>query len=209
MSGKKTKSRADRTALIVIDMQEKLIPAMYEMQSLILRAETLLRGCALMNQPIIFTQQYTKGLGETIEPIRNAYVEAASSANENVKLAIEDQIMPHQHITFSHIEKTDFSAVGEPAFIAALDATGCRNVALCGVEAHICVLQTAEDLRKLGYAVSVAADATASRREIDAHFAYSRMTQDGITVTTSETLLFGFLKNSKHSMFRQISELVK
>jgi nicotinamidase-related amidase len=209
MAGKKTEFNTGNTALIVIDMQEKLVPAMHEMHDLILRTEVLLRGCALLNAPVIFTQQYTKGLGETIEPIKNAYIEAASSANENVKLAVEDQLMPHAHIVFSHIEKTDFSAAGEPAFMNALDRTGCHKVIICGVETHVCVLQTAEDLKNLGYTVNVAADATASRREIDADFAYSRMRHGGITVTTSEALLFGFLKSSKHPAFRQISELVK
>jgi nicotinamidase-related amidase len=209
MTGKKTTAYTENSALIVIDMQEKLVPAMHEMHDLIIRTETLLRGCTLLNLPVIFTQQYTKGLGETIEPLKNAYVEAASSANENVKLAVEDQLMPHEHIVFSHVEKTDFSAASEPAFMDKLDKTGCRKVVICGVEAHICVLQTAEALRDLGYTVSVAADATASRRSDDADFAYSRMRRGGITVTTSEALLFGFLKSSKHPMFRQISELVK
>jgi nicotinamidase-related amidase len=190
-------------------MQEKLVPAMHEMHSLILRTETLLRGCALLNMPVLFTQQYTKGLGKTIDPIKNAYIEAASGANKNVKLAIEDQLMPHEPIVFSSIEKTAFSAANEPAFMDALDSLGCRNVVICGVEAHVCVLQTAEDLKRLGYAVSVAADATASRREIDSRFAHSRMAQGGITVTTSEALLFGFLKSSAHPVFRQISDLVK
>jgi nicotinamidase-related amidase len=134
-------------------MQEKLVPAMHELHSLILRTQTLLRGCALLNMPVLFTQQYTRGLGKTIDPVKNAYIEAASSANKNVKLAIEDQLVPHEPIVFSHIEKTAFSAASEPAFMDALDSLGCRSVALCGVETHVCVLQTAEELRKLGYTV--------------------------------------------------------
>jgi nicotinamidase-related amidase len=209
MTEKLTRPGADDAALIIIDMQEKLVPAMHEMHSLIHRTETLLRGCVLLRLPVFFTQQYTKGLGETIEPIRNAYIEAVLSTDENVKLATEDQFMPRKQVEFSYVEKTAFSAAAEPAFIDALEAAGRRELILCGIEAHVCVLQTAEDLAKLGYAVSVVADAAASRREIDAAFAYSRMAGEGITVTTVEALLFEIVKDSTHPMFRQISALLK
>jgi nicotinamidase-related amidase len=209
MSEKKTAPDADGPALIVIDMQEKLVPAMYEMHSLIHRAETLLRGCALLNVPVVFTQQYTKGLGETIAPIRGAYVESAMGASENVKLAIEDQRTPREQIRFTRVEKTSFSVMGEPAFVDALERTGRRELIICGVEAHVCVLQSAEDLHTRGYEVSVAADAISSRRRTDLDFACSRMIRKGVTVTTTEALLFGLMKGAKHPMFRQISALVK
>ncbi|MDR1496514.1 MAG: isochorismatase family protein [Clostridiales Family XIII bacterium] len=205
---KKTFGATD-AALIVIDMQEKLVLAMHEMHNLIHRTETLLKGCVLLNLPIIFTQQYTKGLGETIAPIRDAYIESVLSMDENVKLATEDQFMQNKHVEFSHIEKTAFSAAAEPAFMDALEAAKRREVLLCGIESHVCVLQTAEDLLDRGYAVKVAADATASRREIDADFAYARMARKGITVTTSEALLFEIMEGSEHPMFRQVSALVR
>jgi nicotinamidase-related amidase len=210
MPENRLRSAADDAALVVIDMQEKLTPAMHEMHNLIHHVEVLVRGCALLDVPVLFTQQYTKGLGETIAPIRNAYVESASGTNENVKYAIDDQLMPPLGgVSFSHIEKNSFSAMDEPAFVSALESAARREVILCGVESHVCVMQSAQDLHALGYTVRVAADATASRRTFDYEFACSRMAREGITVTTSEALLFDLMKNSKHPAFRQISSLVR
>jgi nicotinamidase-related amidase len=208
MPERRIRSSADDAALIVIDMQEKLIPAMHEMHSLIHRTEVLVRGCTLLSIPILFTQQYTKGLGETIEPVRSAYVESAT--NENVRYAIDDQLMaPRSAVSFSHIEKKSFSAMDEPTFVEALDRLKRRELILCGIESHVCVMQSAQDLHERGYTVRLAADATTSRRRLDYEFACSRMAHEGITVTTSEALLFDLLKSSEYQAFRQISELVK
>jgi nicotinamidase-related amidase len=209
MTKQETKLTEKNAALIVIDMQEKLLPAMSEMHSLIRRVETLLRGCALLNVPIIFTQQYTKGLGHTIEPIRKAYAESTPGAKENVRFAVDDQLVPLERVEFSYIEKTSFSVMGEPDFVAALERTGRRGLIVCGIESHVCVLQSAEDLSERGYAVYVAADASSSRRGSDSDLAFSRMARNGVTVTTTEALLFGLLKDAKHPAFRQTSELVK
>jgi nicotinamidase-related amidase len=199
----------DDAVLVVIDMQEKLVPAMNEMHNLIRYTETLVRGCALLSIPIIFTQQYTKGLGETIKPIADAYTETASGANKNVKRAVDDQLMPYDQVSFSYVEKTSFGAMGEPAFAEALEREGRRDIILCGIETHVCVMQSAEGFLRHGYTVRVAADATASRRSLDSHFALARMAQNGTVVTTSEALLFELMKDSKHPMFRQLSSLIK
>jgi nicotinamidase-related amidase len=210
MPENRLRSAADGAVLVVIDMQEKLVPAMHEMHSLIHRVEVLVRGCALLGVPIIFTQQYTNGLGETIGPIRNAYVESASSANENVKYAIDDQLMPpYGEVAFSHVEKNSFSAMDEPSFVSTLERAKRSEVIVCGVESHVCVMQSAQDIYSFGYPVRIAADATASRRMFDHEFACSRMAYEGITVTTSEALLFDLMKSSEHPMFRQISSLVR
>jgi nicotinamidase-related amidase len=202
------RSAADSAALIVIDMQEKLTPAMHEMHHLIHRVELLVRGCTLLSIPVIFTQQYTKGLGETIEPIRNAYRESALSAN--VRYAIDDQLTtPRGEVAFSYIEKNTFSAMDEPAFVSALELLKRREVIVCGVESHVCVMQSALDLHALGYTVRVAADAAASRQLFDHELACSRMAREGITVTTSEALLFDLMKSSGHEAFRRMSALVK
>jgi nicotinamidase-related amidase len=116
---------------------------------------------------------------------------------------------PHGEASFSHIEKTSFSAMDEPAFVSALERVKRREVILCGIESHVCVMQSAQDFHALGYAVRVAADATASRRTFDYEFACSRMAREGITVTTSEALLFDLMKNSEHPAFRQVSALVR
>jgi nicotinamidase-related amidase len=209
MSEKAIRTSLSDAVLVVIDMQEKLMTAMYEMHRLIHHAEVLVRGCALLGVPVIFTQQYTKGLGATIDPIKDAYLEVAGGEDENIKLAVEDQFAPRKRLPFSFVEKTSFSAMDEPVFVETLERTGRREVIVCGIESHVCVMQSAEDMVSRGYVVRVAADASDSRREADSSLAYSRMANEGITVTTSEALLFDLMRDSKHPMFRNISALVK
>ncbi|MDR1042392.1 MAG: isochorismatase family protein [Clostridiales Family XIII bacterium] len=210
MPENRLRSAADDAVLIVIDMQKKLTPVMHEMHNLIHHVGVLVRGCAMLNIPVIFTQQYTNGLGETIETIRNAYMETALGAHENVKYAIDDQLMaPHGNVDFSYIEKTSFSAMDEPVFVSAFESLNRHEVIVCGIESHVCVLQTAQDFQSRGCTVRVAADAMSSRRAFDYEFACSRMVQEGITVTTSEALLFDLMKNANHQIFRQISALVR
>jgi nicotinamidase-related amidase len=203
------RSRAEDAALVVIDMQEKLVPAMYGMHELIYRTEMLLRGCTLLGMPVFFTQQYTKGLGQTIDAIQQAYLDSVAETNENVKRASEDQIAPQEQADFSYIEKTAFSVMDEPALAAALEATARREILLCGIEAHVCVMQSALDMADLGYTVRVAADAAASRHASDADRAYARMERAGITITSVESLLFDLMKDSRHPLFRRISALVR
>ncbi|MDR3225917.1 MAG: isochorismatase family protein [Clostridiales Family XIII bacterium] len=204
------RSDAANAILIVIDMQEKLVPAMHETYNLIHHTGMLIQGCVFLGLPVLFTQQYTKGLGGTIPQIKDEYRSAAMSADGNVRLAVEDQIViPRKEIEFSYVEKTSFSVMDEPAFADTLENTGRRDVILCGIEAHVCVMQSALDLVARGNHVSVVTDATASRRAPDAEYAYSRMAQAGVTITTMEAILFDLLKDSKHPMFRQISALVK
>jgi nicotinamidase-related amidase len=200
---------ANEVALIVIDMQEKLVPAMFEMHHLIHNTTKLIRGCASLDVPVLFSQQYTKGLGNTIEPVVSAYAETAHITRANVKLAVEDPLMPRELAAFSHIEKTTFSVMDEPAFVKALEETGRRDVILCGIEAHVCVMQSASSLLEAGFTVRIAADAVSSRHQNDARFAYTRMENDGATITTSEALIFELLRDSKHPMFRHVSALVK
>ncbi|MDR0519764.1 MAG: isochorismatase family protein [Clostridiales Family XIII bacterium] len=202
--------RAEDTVLVVIDLQERLVPAMHDAYSLTRYADMLIQGCTELGLPAIFTQQYTKGLGETIPQIRDGYMSASLAAAGNVKLAGEDPIISaRDDAEFSYIEKTSFSAMGEPAFAEALARTGQRSAIICGIEAHVCVMQSALDMISHGYGVWIAADATASRHERDAALAYSRMAQCGAAVTTVEALLFELMGGARHPSFRQISALVK
>jgi nicotinamidase-related amidase len=205
----KFRLRAEDSALVVIDMQERLVPAMSEMHSLIHRTDVLVRGCAMLGVPVIFTQQYTKGLGGTIEPVRSAYVESVSISDVNVRYAVDDQRAELDNVEFSYIEKNSFSAMDEPEFASALKELGREAVILCGIETHVCVMQSAEDIAGAGYRALVVADATSSRRETDSALAYSRMAREDITVTTSEALIFDLMKSSKHPMFKHISALVR
>jgi len=176
----------EETVLVVIDLQERMMRAIENADAVAQRVATLVAGAEALGIPVITTQQYTKGLGETIESVRAAYT------------------------SFSYIEKSAFSAMGEPAFVDALAKAGRKTVLICGVESHVCVLQTALDLIPAGYTPFIAADAVGSRKKCDKKHALSRVEQAGVVVTTVESALFELLANdSKSDTFKVISKLVK
>ena len=134
---------------------------------------------------MILTKQYTKGLGETIEPIKKA--------------------ADHQ----KHIEKTAFSCCDEPMFNEVLAVTARKYVIVAGIEAHVCVMQTVVDLIERGYVPVLAEDCVGSRKLNDKAIAIERMRQEGAVVTTYESILFELLQYSGTDTFKQISKLVK
>jgi nicotinamidase-related amidase len=136
--------------------------------------------------PIIVSEQYPKGLGPTIAAIRERIGEA-----------------------FAPVEKIEFSCGRSPAFRAALDATGRRDVLACGVEAHVCVLQTVVDLVHDGHRVSVPADAVTSRKPLDLERGLALMDKAGATVGTTETFLFQLLERAGTDEFKAVSRLVR
>ena len=176
----------DRAVLVVIDLQERMIRAMREDSSVVAESAKLIKGFEAIGCPVLITQQYTKGLGESVAEIRDA------------------------SLNFSHIEKSSFSAMAEPSFVSALEKTGKKTVVLCGVEAHVCVLQSALDMQEAGYEVFVAVNAVSSRKVVDEKCAVERLVSSGIMPTTVESVLFELLDNdSKSETFKTISRLVK
>ena len=172
--------------LVVVDFQERIVPAMREGASAVAEAAKLIKGFEAIGCPVLVTQQYTKGLGESAPEIREAFG------------------------SFSHIEKSSFSVMGEPAFVDALAGLGRKTVVLCGIEAHVCVLQSALDMLEAGYDVFLATDAVSSRKERDEKPAVKRMAQAGVTLTTVESALFELLDNdSKSDTFKIISKLIR
>ncbi|MCQ4636757.1 hydrolase [Anaerovorax odorimutans] len=171
--------------LAAIDFQEKLMPAMADPKTLEATAVKLAKGIRALDIPILVTQQYTKGLGATIQPIAEALGD------------------------FEPIDKTSFSAMGEPAFAEALDATGKKTVILMGIEAHICVQQTAIDLIDRGYGVYVIQDCIASRKESDNLCGQQRMAAAGAVITTYESVLYELLRGAKADGFKAVSAIVK
>ena len=172
--------------LVVVDFQERLIPAMHGGASAVEEGAKLIKGFEAQGCPVIVTQQYTKGLGESVAEIREACEE------------------------FSHIEKSSFSAMGEPLFVDLLKDLGRKKVVLCGVEAHVCVLQSALDMLEAGYEVFLATDAISSRKERDEKPAIKRMVQAGVVPTTVESALFELLDNdSKSDTFKTVSRIIK
>jgi len=175
----------DDAVLVMIDFQERLMPAMKDREDLLCSVVKLVRGIRVLDVPVIVTQQYTKGLGGTVSPMADALG------------------------TFSPIEKTDFSAAAELDFLEALNTTGKTTVILCGIEAHVCVAQTALILLELGYDVFLVEDGVSSRTKYDKKTAVNRMVQAGARPVTVEAVLFELLGTAKATEFKEISGIVK
>ncbi|NLX90862.1 MAG: hydrolase [Firmicutes bacterium] len=182
---KTIKIHKEDAILVLIDFQERLMPAMENNEELVATVIKLIKGCNIMEIPKLVTQQYTKGLGPTIPGIHEALGK------------------------YRPIEKTSFSAMGEPAFAEALEKTGRKTVVLAGVESHVCVQQTALDLLEKGYHVFLAADCVSSRQNSDKKYALKRMAQAGAFLTTCEAVLFELCGDSRRPGFKEISALVK
>jgi len=179
------KIRKEDAVLVLIDFQEKLMPAMKDPEELEEVTEKLIRGCRILGVPALVTQQYTKGLGHTVPRL----CEVIGS--------------------FEPIEKTAFSAMGEPAFVEALKTCGRKTVILAGIESHVCVQQTALDLLEAGFSVFLVTDCISSRSKNDRKYAVLRMADSGVLRTTCEAVLFELCGGAREPGFKEISALVK
>ncbi|MGI6118518.1 MAG: isochorismatase family protein [Bilifractor sp.] len=180
--------RPEETQAVFIDFQERLMPAMSGREQCEERGAMLMRGLKILEVPFLVTQQYTKGLGETVPAIREA-----SGDGED----------------FSYFDKCTFSCIRDPAIREAVEKNGRKNVLIAGTEAHVCVLQTCIDLKEAGYRPVLVTDAIASRKESDRQIGIYRAMQEGALLTTAEAVLFELLVDSKNPHFREISKLVK
>ena len=170
---------------LIIDVQEKLFPFISENEKLTGNITRLIEGFKILNIPILVTQQYTKGIGETIKPIKGALGE------------------------YSHIEKLSFSCCGEPNFTESLKKLGKKYIILAGIESHVCVMQTALDLIDTGYQPVLIEDCVSSRNLNDKKFAVKRMKSGGAIISTFESILFELTVVSGTEQFKAISKLVK
>lgn len=193
------------TVAVIIDLQEKIFPAMSNREDVEVRAAKLIDGLRVLNIPIIVTQQYTKGLGETTEKIKKALCRDISEIGNTPIAESECAIFSD----FSYIEKLSFSAAGEPKFMKALEKSEKHTVLVFGIESHVCVQQTVLDLLNKGYSVFVVEDCVSSRSVLDMERSFVRMTHAGATVTTYESALFELLGGANRDGFRQISKIVK
>lgn len=172
---------AEHTAALVIDYQEKLVPVMEEKETLLYHSEILLQGLKVLEIPMVLTQQYTKGLGMTVKEI----AEAAG--------------------TEEYVDKITFSAY-ECVKEKIWDK---KYVIICGIETHICVLQTVIDLKAAGFVPVVVEDCVASRKGNDKKVALERMRDEGALITTYESLLFELLKEAGTEKSKKIQRLIK
>jgi nicotinamidase-related amidase len=181
-------TRLDRTnaLLLIVDVQEKLMPVIAGHDAVARNIERMIRGARILGIPSIATEQYTKGLGPTIAPVRDA---------------LEDAYQP--------IEKDCFSAHGCAAFESTLRAKGRRQILVTGVEAHVCVYQTVTDLLRHGFEVTLVADAMSSRTHENKAIAIERMQREGAFLSSTEMALFELTIVSGTDEFRAISRLVK
>ena len=178
----------NKAILVVIDVQEKMIPVMSDWPAVERSLDRLIRGCDVLEMPVLVTEQYVKGLGQTAGATRRALEETGQ---------------------YTPMEKNCFSACGCGPFIEQLKKTGRKQVLVAGVEAHVCVYQTVVDLLAGGFEISVVADAVASRSPVNRDIAIQRMTAEGAKITSAEMALFEMLVSAGTQEFRDISRLVK
>jgi nicotinamidase-related amidase len=177
----------DHCQLLVIDIQAKLAPHIAGHELLIRRTHALLDAAELFGIPRLLTEHCPAQIGPVIEPMRRRFADSEI------------------------FEKTQFGAAGHPEFIAMVQEGGRRQIVVTGMEAHVCVLQTALGLRGHGFDVAVVADAVGSReaRSSDREIALQRMAASGCTLTSSETVLFEWAGSGVDPHFRTVLGLVK
>lgn len=174
---------ADGAALVVIDVQERINAVMAD-QLHVPRLTVLVRAFQALDLPVLLTEQYPKGLGSTIP-------ELAALAGS------------------PPLVKDTFSCGRDPAFLSALGTLGPRQVLVTGIEAHVCVAQTALDLLHAGHRVHIPHDAVCSRRRADRDWALRRLQQAGAIITSTESALFELLDRCGSDDFRTVSKLLK
>lgn len=175
----------ENTIGLIIDIQERLFPAMFERDSFLKNCQILIQGLIELKTPLLVTQQYSKGLGETITEIKSIITD------------------------FSFIEKRDFSCCGETEVIEKLKELEVKDIIICGIESHVCVLQTAVDLKEAGFNPIVVMDCVSSRTKENIELAKERFRYEGIMMTSYESVLFELTRSSSATEFKAISKLVK
>ncbi|MDD3398265.1 MAG: hydrolase [Candidatus Methanomethylophilaceae archaeon] len=174
----------DDCLLLVVDVQDRLLSAIPDCDELVQRCAIMVEGCQALSVPILLTQQYSRGLGPTASALREM---------------IQD----------GHVEKLHFDCCREPGFLPELEGSGRKTVLLCGLETHICILQTCLGLRNRGYKVHVLADAVSSRDPRKRQLALELMRDAGAVISNTETALFQMLGKAEGGEFKRISALVK
>jgi nicotinamidase-related amidase len=199
----------ERAILVVIDVQERLLPFIHASEDLILQCVRLVRGFHILGAPVLVTEQYRKGLGPTDDRLIEAIVNPAG-VEDPLPARREPGLQgPPPRASFRPIEKMSFSCAQHSPFLEALRETGRRQALLCGIESHVCVLQTALNLVEAGYEVYLAADAVSSRSPRNLEIALRRMEQAGVRLTSVEMAVFEMLGCSGTAEFRRWSRLIR
>jgi nicotinamidase-related amidase len=170
-------------ALLVVDMQEKLLAQIADRELVVTNTTALIRGARALGVPVWATEQYPRGLGPS----------AAAVA----------ELIPERPA------KTTFHCCAVPQLLEQLYGRHIRHITVAGIEAHVCVAQTALELLDLGFRVQVPADAVAARHKVDWEFALRRLEHAGAVVSTTESVLFEWTERSDRPEFKAISEIIK
>ncbi|KKK57608.1 hypothetical protein LCGC14_3052750, partial [marine sediment metagenome] len=183
--GEDVKLDRTRAALAVIDVQEAFRPVVVDFEQVARGAAVLVQGARIMDIPLLVTEQYPGGLGHTVPEVADHLVGVP------------------------RVEKVCFSAVDAQQFADALRDSGRRQVLLCGIESHVCVGQTADDLLADGFEVHVVEDAVTSRTKENRRLGLHKMERAGAVATSVETALFELLRKAGTPEFKEVQKLVK
>jgi nicotinamidase-related amidase len=175
----------EKCSLVVVDVQGKLATLMYDRQILFKNIQILIEAAKILDIPILWCQQCPDAIGPTVPQIADLLAD----------------IQP--------INKASFSCCGDEKFTNKLSSINRPHVLLCGIETHVCIYQTAVDLREKDYGVNVIADAVSSRTLDNKQTAITKMQMMGINIYSTEMALFELLKTANHLKFKQIAKLVK
>jgi nicotinamidase-related amidase len=178
---------ADHCALLVVDIQERLLPPIFQKEQLLKNSQLLIRAASVLKIPALVTTQYAKGLGSTVPEIAS----------------LLSEVEP--------IDKHMFSCFGSDAFCSMLKRLpGNRTIVLlCGMESHICVMQTALGALREGYIVHVASDAVSSRTEWNWKVGLDRMAGAGAIISSTETMIYELMKSSGSQAFKKLLPYLK
>lgn len=177
--------KADRSCLVIVDVQEKLTPVMDDPRRVINGCTVLLRAAARLDIPVLIAEQYPQGLGPTMFDLREYAPEGAT------------------------VTKTSYSVTEEPAFVERLDALGRDQVIMAGIETHVCVLQSALSLVDMGKEVFVVADSCSSRKPQSEELAHVRMRTAGVHLANVEMVIFEWLGKAGTPEFKELQALIR
>ena len=177
--------KRDGCALVVIDVQEKLLPDIHDFAAVLDRAVKMVTAAHTLQVPVLFTQHYTPGLGATHEALRNLQPE------------------------FAYIEKNIFNSFEVPEFVSQLTSLKVENLVMLGTEAHICLMQSALAALEHGYGVHVVADASGSRKPANKELGLARLRQAGAIISGSEMTIYEWIGHSDSEEFRALRPLLK
>ncbi len=175
----------DSAVLVIIDLQERLLPVIPGREEIIANNLKLIESLSLLGLPVVFTEQYRRLLGPTVGRIKEKLQDLTPTA------------------------KMSFNCCREPGFLAALESSGKKQIILTGVETHVCLLQTAINLQKLGFQVYLAADAGGSRHQRDELLALAIMRQAGVVVCSTEMIIFQLLRTAEAEEYKKILKIIK